>query len=114
MILSRGDICIADLNPVRGSEQSGIRPVIVLQNDDISRFSSTVIIIPLTSNTRRAKLPSCISLLPGETGLEHESAALCHQIRAIDRTRLRKIIGSLNYSKLFELEAALLYTLGFE
>jgi len=69
VIYERGDLCIADLNPVQGSEQSGIRPVIVFQNNEIARYSSTIIIIPLTTNLRRADLPTCITILPDRNEL---------------------------------------------
>lgn len=114
MIFQRGDICIADLNPVEGSEQSGIRPVIIFQNKEINLYSSTTIIIPLTTNLRRAELPSCVTIHPDENNLHEKSVALCHQIRVIDKTRIKKIIGSINSINLFELEATVLFTLGYE
>jgi mRNA interferase MazF len=114
MNYGRGDICIADLNPVRGSEQSGIRPVIVFQNNSISNFSTTIIIIPLTTNLRRAELPTCIQILPDESGLDEKSVALCHQIRVIDKSRIKMKVGRINESTLFELESTILLTLGYE
>ena len=114
MIFNRADVCIADLNPVQGSEQSGIRPVIIFQNNEIALYSSTIIIIPLTTNMRRASLPTCVTIIPGSTGLDQQSVALCHQIRAIDKSRIKKRIGTLNNTTLFELEATILLTLGIE
>jgi len=114
MIFERGEICIADLNPVQGSEQSGIRPVIVFQNKRIAHFSSTIIIIPLTTNIRRAELPSCLTISPFESGLNEKSVALCHQIRVIDKSRIKKKIGKITQVTLFELETTLLFTLGYD
>ena len=113
MIFERADICIADLNPVQGSEQSGIRPVIIFQNNNISQYSSTIIIIPLTTNLRRAELPSCVLIPPESNGLIENSVALCHQIRVIDRKRIIKKIGKINNNILFEIETTLLLTLGY-
>jgi mRNA interferase MazF len=114
MRLERGDICIADLNLVQGSEQSGIRPVIIFQNNEIALYSSTIIIVPLTTNLRRAELPTCFEILPDKNGLEEKSVVLCHQIRVIDKSRIKKQIGKINSQTLFELETTILLTLGFE
>lgn len=69
MTIKRGEVWLADLNPTKGSEQGGTRPVIVFQNEIISQFSTTVITIPLTSNLRRASLPTCLLIQSGEGGL---------------------------------------------
>jgi mRNA interferase MazF len=114
MILRRGDLCIANLNPVRGSEQSGIRPVIIFQNNQLNRFTSTVIIIPLTTNLRRAELPTCVTISAEENEINETSVALCHQIRAIDTSRIIKRISQISELTLFELEATVLLTLGYE
>ena len=76
----RGDIYLADLNPSRGSEQAGIRPVIIIQHNNIDRFTSTVVVIPLTSNLRRAQIPGTMVIPAGQGGLNQESVALCYQI----------------------------------
>ncbi len=78
MSIKRGDVWLADLNPTRGSEQAGTRPVLVFHHDLISRFTTTLLAIPLTTNLRRASLPSCVRIAQGEGGLAHESVALCH------------------------------------
>ena len=78
MAVKRGEIWLADLNPIRGSEQAGVRPVLVFQNDDINQFTRTVIAIPLTTNLRRAGLPSCVRINRGEGGLKSDSVVLCH------------------------------------
>lgn len=79
MTVRCGEICWADLDPIRGSEQVGVRPVLIFQNDAVSRFTTTVLAIPLTTNLRRALLPSCVRIPQGEGGLTSESVALCYQ-----------------------------------
>jgi len=113
-MVNRGDIWIADLNPIQGSVQSGVRPVIIFQNSIIAQYSSTIIIIPLTSNLRRADLPTCLKILADSNGLDEDSVALCHQIRAIDKSRLKNKIGSINSSTMIDLESVVLFSLGFD
>jgi mRNA interferase MazF len=108
----RGEIWVAELDPIRGSEQAGVRPVLVVQTEAINRFSSTVVAIPLTSNLRRAALPSCTRIVKGEGGLAVDSIALCHQIRAMDKTRLREKLGSISSETLLAVERCMLFTLG--
>lgn len=93
MIIKRGEIWLAEFNPIRGSEQAGTRPVLILQNDSINRFTSTFLAIPLTTNLRRASLPTCVLLPEGEDGLAKDSVALCHQLRVLDKSRLT-LLGS--------------------
>lgn len=83
MTIKRGEIWLADLTPTRGSEQAGTRPVLILQNNSVNRFTTTFLAIPLTTNLRRAALPTCALLPVGEGGLAHESVALCHQLRVL-------------------------------
>ena len=109
MTVKRGEIWIANLNPVQGSEQSGLRPVLIFQNDRINRAISTAIVIPFTSNLRRAALPSCVQ---GEGGLTLESVALCHQMRVLDETRLNSKLGEVSPQTMSEVEIGVLYTLG--
>ncbi|WP_377479196.1 MAG: type II toxin-antitoxin system PemK/MazF family toxin [Microcoleus anatoxicus] len=106
-----GDIYLADLNPSRGSEQAGIRPVIIVQRDTLDRFTTTVVVIPVTSNLRRAKIPGTIILPTGEGGLTQDSVALCYQIVAVDRERLIKKLGTLSADYVSRLQVALQYTL---
>jgi mRNA interferase MazF len=96
VIVKRGDIWLADLNPIRGSEQAGTRPALIFQNNVISKYSKTILAIPLTTNLRRAALPSCVQLSKGEGGLTSESVALCHQLRVLDKTRLLKKLGTVS------------------
>ncbi|MGB3292143.1 MAG: type II toxin-antitoxin system PemK/MazF family toxin [Phormidesmis sp.] len=112
--LKRGEIWLANLDPSRGSEQAGTRPIIIFQNDIISQFSTTTIVIPLTANQRRASLPVCVPIPQGEGGLSKDSVALCFQMRALDKTRLVKRLGQLNDQIIREIENVVLLTLGYE
>jgi mRNA interferase MazF len=113
MTIRRGEIWIANLDPTQGSEQAGVRPTIIFQNDTISRYTTTAISIPLTTNLRRASLPSCVLIPAGEGGLTQDSVALCHQLRVLDKTRLRNKIGEVNPEILVQLENIILFTLGY-
>ena len=114
MTCNRGEVWLANLNPTQGSEQGGTRPVIVFQNNIISKFSTTIITIPLTTNLRRAKLPSSLFIASGQGGLEKDSVALCHQLRVIDLTRLKKKLGQLDSRIILDLETKILLTLGYK
>ena len=104
---------MADLNPSRGSEQAGIRPVIIVQRDTLDRFTTTVVVVPVTSNLWRAKIPgTIIFILPtGEGGLTQDSVVLCYQIVAIDRERLIRKLSSLSADYVSRLQVVLQYTL---
>lgn len=110
----RGEIWLANLNPTQGSEQAGIRPIIIFQNDIVSQFSTTTIVIPLTTNQRRAALPICMAIAQGNGGLAQDSVALCYQIRVLDKTRLIRKLGQLRPETIGQLEAVVLLTLGYE
>ncbi len=112
MTLKRGEIWLADLNPIRGSEQAGVRPVIIFQNNAINPFTRTVLAIPLTTNLRRGVLPSCVAMAKGEGGLECDSVALCHQLRVLDKIRLIRRLGALAFDTLMALERIVLFTMG--
>jgi mRNA interferase MazF len=112
--LKRGEVWLANLNPTQGSEQAGIRPVIIFQNDIVSQFSTTIIAIPLTTNQRRASLPICILIEQGDGGLSQDSVALCFQIRVLDKTRLIRKLGQLSAETIAQLEEVMLVTLGYE
>ncbi|KYC34978.1 PemK family transcriptional regulator [Scytonema hofmannii PCC 7110] len=107
----RGDVYLADLNPSRGSEQGGIRPIIIVQRSTLDQFTTTVVVVPVTSNLRRAKVPGTIVLPVGEGGLIQESVVLCYQIVVIDKQRLMKKLGTLSPNYLLMLREALKYTL---
>ena len=114
MTIKRGEIWLADLEPTRGSEQAGIRPVLIFQNDTVSKFTTTVLAIPVTTNLRRASLPSCILIAKGEGGLSTDSVALCHQLRALDKTRLQQKLGMVNQVTLTKIESCILFTTGID
>ncbi len=112
MTIGRGEIWLAELNPIRGSEQAGTRPVLILQNNSINRFTSTFLAIPLTTNLRRASLPTCVFLPEGEGRLVKDSVALCHQMRVLDKSRLMRRLGSVSTLKLAAIDSCVLFTLG--
>src|SRR4051794_19577025 len=112
MTVKRGEIWLADLNPIRGSEQAGTRLVLIFQNDLINPFTTTVLAIPLPTNLRRAALQSCVRIASGEGGLLSDSVALCHQLRALDTTRLHRKLGSVSQPTLTAVERCVLFTLG--
>ena len=95
MKIDRGDVWLANLNPTQGSEQAGIRPVLVVQSNAINSYTTTIIVIPLTTNLRRAALPSSVRIRQGEAGLSSDSVILCHQLRVIDMTRLQRKLGAI-------------------
>ena len=111
MICKRGEIWLANLDPTLGSEQAGTRPVLIFQNDKISQFTSTVLTIPLKANLRRASLPSCVLISKGDGGLLDDSVALCHQLRVLDKIRLRQRLGLLGQEALIEIENCILFTM---
>ena len=112
MTIKRGEIWLANLNPTRGSEQAGTRPVMIFQNDLINKYTTTVLAIPFTTNLRRAALPSCVLVLKGEGGLTRDSVALCHQLRALDKTRLHKQLGEVSAETLTSIEVKVVFTMG--
>ena len=112
MTIRRGEIWLADLNPTRGSEQAGTRPVLIFQNNSINRFTSTFLTIPLTTNLRRASLPSCVFIAEGEGGLSRDSVALCHQLRVLDKVRLVRRLGEVSDDVLTEIEGSVAFTTG--
>ncbi|MGE4283099.1 MAG: type II toxin-antitoxin system PemK/MazF family toxin [Clostridia bacterium] len=96
MVVKRGDIYYADLSPVIGSEQGGIRPVLIVQNDVGNKYSPTVIAAAITSQINKAKLPTHIEINAQEYGLSKDSVVLLEQIRTIDKKRLKEKIGRLD------------------
>ena len=110
--MTRGDVYLADLNPVKGSEQEGIRPVLVFQNEALNRFTRTFVVIPFTTNLKRARLPSCHLVQIGDGGLPKDSVALCHQIRVLDASRLKTRLGTLSAATMDEIGRKVVFTLG--
>ena len=94
--VKRGDIDYADLSPVVGSEQGGIRPVLIIQNDVGNRYSPTVIATAITSQLNKAKMPTHIEINAGGFGLSKDSVVLAEQIRTLDKRRLKEKIGHLD------------------
>ena len=112
MGIRKGDIYYADLTPVIGSEQGGVRPVLIIQNDVGNRFSPTVIAAAITSRQGKRILPTHIRLEDDLQGLHNNSMVLLEQIRTIDRTRLREYIGRLNVSTMHEIDHAIAISFG--
>ena len=112
MIVKRGDIFYADLSPVVGSEQGGVRPVLVVQNDVGNKFSPTVIISAITSQINKAKLPTHIEITADEYGLAKDSVILLEQIRTIDKKRLKERIGRLDDELMQMVDDALTVSFG--
>ena len=96
MTVKRGDMYYADLSPVVGSEQGGVRPVLIIQNDVGNKYSPTVIAAAITSQTSKNKLPTHININSSEYGLMKNSVILTEQIRTIDKSRLREKIGHID------------------
>lgn len=93
MEVHRGDIFIADLDPAAGSEQGGVRPVLIVQNERGNRFSPTVICAAMTSRTGKHDLPTHVWIAAQDSGLTRDSLVLCEQIRTVDKRRLRAFAG---------------------
>ena len=96
MVVKRGDMFYADLSPVVGSEQGGIRPVVIIQNDVGNKHSPTVIAAAITSQTGKTKLPTHIPIGSQNSGLKSDSIVLTEQIRTIDKSRLKEKIGHID------------------
>lgn len=112
MIVRRGDIFYADLSPVVGSEQGGIRPVLIIQNNVGNRYSPTVICAAITSQINKAKLPTHIEIDKENHSLSKDSVILLEQVRTVDKRRLREKIGHLEDSLMDKVDKALLTSLG--
>ncbi len=112
VIVKRGDIYYADLSPVVGSEQGGVRPVLIIQNDIGNKYSPTVIAAAITSQINKAKMPTHIELSAEEYGLNKDSVVLLEQIRTIDKKRLREKIGHLDAELMTSVNDALSISFG--
>ena len=100
MVVKRGDMFYADLSPVVGSEQGGIRPVLIIQNNLGNKYSPTVIAAAITSQTNKNRLPTHIELGENTSGLKSNSVVLTEQIRTIDKSRLKEKIGHIDDSRI--------------
>jgi len=110
--VKRGDVYYADLSPVIGSEQGGVRPVLVLQNNVGNKYSPTIIISAITSQINKSKLPTHIEINATDFGLSKDSVVLLEQIRTIDKKRLREKIGHLNEDVMHQVNEALQISFG--
>jgi mRNA interferase MazF len=112
MSLKRGEIWLASLDPTKGSEQAGIRPIIVFQNEAISKYTVTIMAIPLTTNLKRASLPTCVLIPQSGSSVKNDSVALCHQMRVLDKSRLIHKIGEITPEILENIDKCVMFTLG--
>ena len=111
-VVKRGDIFYADLSPVVGSEQGGVRPVLIVQNDIGNRHSPTVIAAAITSQTGKARLPTHISLAAMSCGLPKDSVVLLEQIRTLDKRRLREHMGRVDETMMKQVDTAIAVSFG--
>lgn len=113
-MIKRGEIYYADLSPVVGSEQGGIRPILIVQNDIGNKYSPTVIVAAITSQINKAKLPTHIEVKSGDFGLQKDSVILLEQLRTLDKKRLKEKVGEIeDLSMIKKVNDALLVSLGF-
>ena len=112
MSVKRGEIYYADLSPVVGSEQGGIRPVLIVQNDVGNKFSPTVIAAAITSQKEKAKLPTHIRVNADDSGLAKDSIVLLEQVRTIDKQRLKEKMGRLDDASMGLIDQALSVSFG--
>ncbi|UCZ53684.1 MULTISPECIES: type II toxin-antitoxin system PemK/MazF family toxin [Bacillaceae] len=112
MIVKRGDVYFADLSPVVGSEQGGIRPVLIIQNDIGNRFSPTVIVAAITAQIQKAKLPTHVEINAKRYGFDRDSVILLEQVRTIDKQRLTDKITHLDDDMMAKVNDALMISLG--
>ncbi len=114
MIIKRGDIFYADLRPVIGSEQGGIRPVLIVQNDTGNKHSPTVICAAITSKMNKAKLPTHVELDADRYGVVKDSVILLEQVRTIDKSRLKEKVCHLDRDVLKKIDKALIISLSLD
>lgn len=112
--VKRGEIYYADLSPVVGSEQGGMRPVLIVQNDTGNRHSPTIIAAAITSKTGKARLPTHIALNGRSAGLNRDSIILLEQIRTLDKSRLRERMGRLDERTMSAVDSALSVSFGLQ
>lgn len=110
--IKRGDVYFADLSPVRGSEQGGQRPVLIVQNNIGNKYSPTVIVAAITAKIAKAKLPTHVEIESSKVGLVRDSVVLLEQVRTIDKTRLIQKLGQLESDDMSLVDKALVISLG--
>ena len=111
-MIKKGDLYFADLSPVVGSEQGGVRPVLVVQNDVGNKYSPTIIVAAVTSQMNKSKLPTHVEIDAADNGLSKNSVVLMEQLRTIDKTRLKERIGTVDQSLIAGVDKALAVSLG--
>jgi|SRR3989344_2168239 len=114
MIVKRGDIFLVNLEPIKGSEQGGIRPVLIIQNDISNKYSPVTIVAAITSKIFDRQYPTNVSLPKEDSKLDKDSTVLLNQIRTIDKSRIIKRVSSLNYGFMRQVELAIKISLGLE
>ncbi|GLB47210.1 mRNA interferase [Philodulcilactobacillus myokoensis] len=112
--IKRGDVFYADLSPVIGSEQGGMRPVLIIQNDIGNHYSPTVIVAAITARITKPKMPTHVGIKADESDIERDSVILLEQIRTIDKQRLKEKITHLNQLLMEKVDAALTMSVGLK
>ena len=112
-MIKRGEIYYADLSPVVGSEQGGVRPVLIVQNDVGNKYSPTIIAAAITSRLNKTKLPTHVDIPQSESALPKDSVILLEQLRTLDKTRLKDKIGDLSDGAMRKVNEGLMVSLGF-
>ena len=113
-MVARGEIYFAELNPVQGSEQGGTRPVLVVQNDVGNAYSPTTIVLAITSQLNKARLPTHVAVPARESGLARDSVILAEQVRTIDKSRLRQRVARLEPRTMRRIESAMAVSIGLQ
>ena len=111
-LVYRGEIYFAELNPVQGSEQGGTRPVLIIQNDVGNTYSPTTIVLAITSQINKARLPTHVEIPAKESGLQRDSVILAEQMRTIDKSRLRQKVTRLTEDTMHRIENAMAVSIG--
>ena len=113
-MVARGEIYFAELNPVQGSEQGGVRPVLIVQNDVGNAYSPTTIVLAITSQLNKARLPTHVAVPATESGLSRDSVILAEQVRTIDKSRLRQRVARLEPRTMRRIEDAMAVSIGLQ
>lgn len=113
-MVARGEIYFAELSPVQGSEQGGTRPVLIVQNDVGNTYSPTTIVLAITSQLNKARLPTHVAVPANESGLSRDSVILAEQLRTIDKSRLKQKVAQLQPRTMRRIENALAVSIGLE
>lgn len=113
-MIYRGEIILADFEPVRGSEQGGIRPALVIQNNEGNLYSPTIIVAAITSKSQGKSYPTNVLISKKDSKLPRDSTIMLNQIRTIDKSRIKKRISKLNPYLMFQVDLAIKISLGLE